>query len=834
MKIDFEKLNTKNNVNTILQPRELFAALPNKKEGEFQYPRDVQSQVWDNWFKRREERDLVIKMNTGSGKTIVGLLILKSSMNESKVPATYIAPDKYLVQQVINEAEKLGIKVTEDAQSPKFLSGKAILIANIHKLVNGKSVFGVGDQGIKIRIGTLLIDDVHACLEAVEEQFTLNISSPLGCYGELYEIFKNSFNAQCISKAIEIENGDPSAYMQVPFWIWKNNIDAITKILIENKDLDGIKFPLPLLKESLLLCRCVVSASKIEITPHCIPIHMIPSIIESKRKIFMTATLVDDSVLSSHFGLKRDSIGSPLVPDTAGDIGDRMILFPQAINTDLSDNDIKMFCKCVSNSINVVVIVPSKYRANFWRDKADKILDKDNLHQGIEELKNNKTGLTVLINRYDGIDLPGDACRLLVIDNLPDVRRLIDKVNQGILMGSDRVTAQVIQRIEQGMGRGVRSSDDYCAVFLMGRGLTGQLYTGNAMKKFSPATKAQLDLSEQLSEQIQGKASTLKEIWDNALIHCLNRNSDWVTASKGALASLTYNISPKVNEATVAQREAYDYAICENYNGATKVLENVANATEDVKFKSYLKLCLSEYINLYDEEKAQKVLMSAVSLNARIIKPIEGIAYHKLESTTMEQARSCSEFLKSKFNDPNKAIIGINGIKEVLIFKSGTSNAFERNIKLLANYIGFNSQLPEEDYSKGPDVLWEAGDLNYFVIECKNGVTSSSNKINKHDCNQLNGSIAWFDEKYDNTCKCTPILIHPSSNFEYAASPHKTIRIMNEEKLKHLGDNVCEFIKSICVINKINDVDEIRNKLVFYKLRKEDFIREYTVEFSKN
>ena len=99
MKIDFGKLNTGNNVNTILQPRELFTALPNKKEGKFQYPRDVQSQVWDSWFKRREESDLVIKMNTGSGKTIVGLLILKSSLNENKVPAAYIVPDNYLVQQ---------------------------------------------------------------------------------------------------------------------------------------------------------------------------------------------------------------------------------------------------------------------------------------------------------------------------------------------------------------------------------------------------------------------------------------------------------------------------------------------------------------------------------------------------------------------------------------------------------------------------------------------------------------------------------------------------------------------------------------------------------------
>lgn len=398
-------------------------------------------------------------------------------------------------------------------------------------------------------------------------------------------------------------------------------------------------------------------------------------------------------------------------------------------------------------------------------------------------------------------------------------------------MGSDRVTSQVIQRIEQGMGRGIRSSDDYCAIFLMGKNLTSQLYAGNAMQKFSPATKAQLDLSEQLSEQIHG--NSLEEIWRDVILHCINRDPAWVTASKGILASLTYNSSPEIDNITIAQRIAYDYATYNNYSDASRALEAAINTTENKILKSYLKLCLAEYINLYDESEAQKTLMSAASMNTRITKPIEGIAYHKLESHTMDQARTCSDFLKNRHNDPNKSIIEINGAIEILKFKPNTSSIFEENIKLLARFIGFNSQRPEDDYNKGPDVLWELGGLNYFVIECKNGITSSSNKINKHDCNQLNGSAIWFEDKYDNTCKYTPILIHPSSEFEYAASPHPNTRIIDIEKLEKLKINTYEFIKSICIKNDFSNIEEIRRKLIFYKLRSEDFIQEYTVPFSQ-
>ena len=60
-----------------------------------------------------------------------------------------------------------------------------------------------------------------------------------------------------------------------------------------------------------------------------------------------------------------------------------------------------------------------------------------------------------MINKYDGVDLPDEACRILVVDGLPDVRRLIDRREQAILGSSDRYRSRQVQRIEQGMGRGI-------------------------------------------------------------------------------------------------------------------------------------------------------------------------------------------------------------------------------------------------------------------------------------------------------------------------------------------------------------------------------------------
>ena len=101
------KLNSNSKVKSI-EPREIFMTLPAKAPG-YGYPRDVQSEVWKKWFELRNQKNVILKMNTGSGKTVVGLVMLQSCLNEDKGPAIYVVPDNYLVKQVIEEAKKLGI-----------------------------------------------------------------------------------------------------------------------------------------------------------------------------------------------------------------------------------------------------------------------------------------------------------------------------------------------------------------------------------------------------------------------------------------------------------------------------------------------------------------------------------------------------------------------------------------------------------------------------------------------------------------------------------------------------------------------------------------------------
>lgn len=416
MSLDFDKLKAGTAAKQT-DPRKIFTTL--KRDARFKRPLDEQADVLDAWYARRTARDLTIKMNTGGGKTVVGLLCLQSSLNENVKPAVYITPDNFLVRQVLAEAEELGIIATDDEKDPDFLAGRSILVANVHKLFNGRSVFGVEKK--KIPIGCIVIDDAHACLGVVHDQFCIKSKAGSSVYDGLLTLFVEDLKFQSPAGLLDVKAHEPTAVMIVPYWAWQAHQDEVVGLLHAYRNSAELEWNWPLLSECIPLCTCVFGGGRLEIAPRFVPIDRIPAFATAQRRIYMTATLADDSILVSHFQADASEVAEPIRPKGGGDIGDRMILAPQEINPDYTVEEIKTMVSAIAVDVNVVVIVPSKQRADFWTGAASQVLDKDNIQEGIDRLKSGHVGLTVLINKYDGIDLPGEACELLVIDGLPEV-----------------------------------------------------------------------------------------------------------------------------------------------------------------------------------------------------------------------------------------------------------------------------------------------------------------------------------------------------------------------------------------------------------------------------
>jgi hypothetical protein len=729
MALDYEKLKSGLPSHKQTDPRKIFTMLK-RDTSKFKRPSDEQGDVLDLWYGKRNRADNTLKMNTGSGKTVVGLLCLQSSLNEGSGPAVYVTPDNYLVRQVVAEAAALGITVTEDEEDPGFIAGNSILVINIRKLVNGKSVFGVGREGAKIEIGSLVIDDAHACLATVAEQFRIRLTSVHAAYGPLLELFRPDLENQSESGYLDVEAQDPRIAMAVPFWAWKNKQSEVLKILHPHRLDDVLKWPWRLVEDVLPLCQCAFGGGHVEIAPRFVPIDNIPA---------FTAA--------------------------------------------------------------------------------------ENLEEGTDKLRKGHVGLTVFVAKYDGVDLPDKACEVLVIDGLPEVYGLLERIEQEALDGTRRQLLRQVQRIEQGMGRGVRSSQDHCVVILMGAKLTQRLHRQEARAMFSPATRAQLDLGRVVTAQLKGQP--LEEI-AKVMGDCLEGDDDWIDASRSAVVSAEPGDASHIDESVVVLRKAFDLARARRFDLAELELRAVVDKTTEKRAKGYLTQQLAEHVHHLDRVKAQEIQLAAVQYNPAMLRPIEGIAYRKLDVPKASQAATAVDYMK-RFLEKNDLIMWVNALAESLAWGEENSAKFENAMQELGSLLGFGSQQPEKESGRGADNLWALGGLQFLVIECKSGAVKAKT-INKHDCNQLNGSMTWFGKQYDASCKATPVMVHPKIAPEHAATLHADTRIVTEECLSRLLDAVRKYSVAIGQKNGYADANVVSAQLNHFGLCDNDLVARYTVK----
>ena len=432
--VNFKELAHQKELNPIVEPRNLFQTLRLNKT--FEYLRDVQGDVLDEWYEHRNRRDIVIKMNTGSGKTLVGLLLLRSRLNEGKGPALYLCPNNHLVSQVRNEADKLGIKHVDFDENnlfpPEFHESTGVLITNVQKLFNGRSVFRVADRLDPIAVGTILIDDAHTCINIVKDQFTATFAKSSEIGERLSNLFQNSLKHQSAALLADINQNKRDVYLRVPYWSWQANLQEVVNIFSEKSDCAELRFVWPFLKMGEVLANAIatVSGDKFEVAPKAVPISLVPSFDDAQHRIYMSATLVDDAALVKDFAADPKLIKKPIRPKIEGDIGERLIITPSLIDPKIEEAntiDLVSEIRCAHNA-NAVVLVPSNNRAKMWSSADTLVVPGMQISDAISRLTTTTGNTAVFANRYDGVDLPDDACRVLVIDDLPQEHRLANLI----------------------------------------------------------------------------------------------------------------------------------------------------------------------------------------------------------------------------------------------------------------------------------------------------------------------------------------------------------------------------------------------------------------------
>ena len=126
-----------------------------------------------------------------------------------------------------------------------------------------------------------------------------------------------------------------------------------------------------------------------------------------------------------------------------------------------------------------------------------------------------------LANRYDGMDLPGDACRIVVLDGKPDAVSLQEKFLSERAEASAALSERLRTRIVQGAGRCTRGPNDYAVVVVSGSDITRYFSRPENQTALEPELQAEVQFGWDNS-----KGKDASDILENVRIF-LDHDAEW-------------------------------------------------------------------------------------------------------------------------------------------------------------------------------------------------------------------------------------------------------------------------------------------------------------------
>lgn len=795
--------------------------------------RPAQIAVLAAWFsERRSARDVIVKMHTGQGKTLIGLLILQSKLNEGIGPSLYICPNNYLVEQTVAQAKRFGIPCcTARGDLPhEFTDAEQILVTSVQKVFNGFTKFGLGPHSEAV--GALVMDDCHSCIDAIQDAVKITIPYDHGAYQSLLALFESDLKDQGAGTCADIKNHEFDALLPVPYWSWIDHHQAVVDILAKHAKSDEIKFSWQVLKDSLEHCTCVVSGKSIEIAPHLPPVDQFGSYADAKHRVFMSATVTNDAFLVKGLGLDATSIQEPLVDQNEKWSGEKMILVPSLIDSSLGrDELIASFGKTKPKPYGVVAITPSFKRAEDWKKAGADCPTSEKLEAAIQKLKNGDYAATVaIVNRYDGIDLPDNMCRILVLDSSPQGITLLERWTELCRAGGEFTQTRIARTIEQGLGRSVRGEKDYSVIVIMGADLVKQIRSGKTRGYFSTQTQTQIQIGIEIAGYAKDDFSagqTSDFILNDLISKCIRRDSGWKRFYEQRMDAIENRPAhPKALDMFVAERDAERVFQRGKPKEAADIIQAFLDSrqVDDADRGWYLQE-MARYSYSIDRNHSNTLQVSAHRINRYLLKPKAGMVVEPITVLGQQRVDKMVDWI-SQFQTSDDLLLEIDAITTQLRFGTPADH-FEEALDKLGTALGYATQRPDKEWREGPDNLWALRKGQYLLFECKNQVDQDRTTINKHETGQLNNSCAWFDEHYPD-CNCHNVMIIWTRNLGSGAGFNKYVRIMTNTKLERLVKRAIAFFSAFKG-GDLRDVSgaSVQQNLKYHKLTTDDLLKEY-------
>ena len=481
----------------------------------------------------QDTADLALELPTGTGKTIPGLLIGEWVRRKEEGPILYAAPTTQLARQVLATATREGIPAVllvgswrdwPPVDESAVEGGEAIGITNY------STVFNSSPKPPIPRL--LLLDDAHAGEQFAGAEYGVTISR----YNEsdAYDKVLDAISPFLSGLLIQRLRGepDPGAHHQVRLVV--PALDPTVLAALDSalsKVTGNLSYAFSMIRAGLASCCVYLSYGGIQIRP------MIPPTFENKvfngakQRIYLSATLGGGGELERAFG-RSHITRMPLPTKTPPRSGRRLFVFPDLAAGGDPDTLTKQIVAVTDKALVLAqdTIEKTEQTARALARNGVPVFGKAQVEHDLGPFAAAQRGVLGLANRYDGLDLPGDACRVVVLAGKPDATNLQEKFLGERADAGSALAERLRTRIVQGAGRCTRGPNDYAVVVVRGSDITRYFSKFENRRSLEPELQAEIDFGWRNSTGAQPA-----EILDNVRVF-LEHGPDWRDGGEPALA----------------------------------------------------------------------------------------------------------------------------------------------------------------------------------------------------------------------------------------------------------------------------------------------------------
>jgi hypothetical protein len=479
-----------------------------------------------------------------------------------------------------------------------------------------------------------------------------------------------------------------------------------------------------------------------------------------------------------------------------------MILIPDLMpfKIDVRDAIGRLVEWTAKQNLGAIILVPSDKSAAQWSEIGTVAEGSKDVEKLVEELQARKTsGPAVFANRYDGIDLPGDSCRLLIMSGLPAGTSSYELFRASALYGGATITRMLAQRIEQGIGRGARGSGDHCVVLLAGSELAAWIAKDANFRFLTSATRAQLEMGAEISKEVvdlKDLAQTIKRSFD--------RDKGWIEYHAETLAELIdeETQSDLRSDQTATERKAINlWQDGYHEQAIAKIEKYLINAKVlDPQTGGWMEQLAARIADKWgNNDRAEDLQRQAYAHNRNLIRPKVLPPYRPLSVPGDQEhaiIRQIGEYrLRRGFLNSFEAAV-------VHLHHDASANQFEQALADLATLIGLSSERYDTN-GEGPDVLWLLPKKIGLVIEAKSR-KKAKNALKKEDHGQLLVAAEWFAKNYEGY-RCVRVSVHPKNRATKAAVAGAS-HALTYEKLASMISDARVLLTALCD-SQLSDAD---------------------------